>query len=154
MKLEISFQFQIFFFLGGGGILSLRQVCFFEISITFPICNTLYDLLQENKHLNFRHKNQKDRYATKKCFFWNSLRYLSPIQNYMYHCQLKISLDPTLHLGRLRYKLCTGLICDKRYGIRYWGVCTKLVRYLAEVGIANLFLSPLIANSLINFGVR
>jgi hypothetical protein len=32
-----------------GGILLLRQVCFFEISIKFSIFYTLYDLFQEKK---------------------------------------------------------------------------------------------------------
>ncbi len=33
----------------------------------------------------------------KKCLLKNSLRYLLPIQNYMKHCQLQKSMDPTFH---------------------------------------------------------
>jgi hypothetical protein len=102
-KFEKSFLILIFF----GGILSLRQVCFFEISIKFPIFFlTLYDLFQEKKFSPLRrddfkiyqHKNQKkiDTPPNKeKCLFLNSPRYLLPIQNYMKHCQLKKSLDPS-----------------------------------------------------------
>ncbi len=50
-----------------GGILSLRQVCFFEISLKFSIYDTLYDLFQEKKFSPperadfkiYQHKNRK-----------------------------------------------------------------------------------------------
>ncbi len=56
-----------------GVILSLRQVCFFEISSKFSIFfNTLYDLFQEKKISPLRRANfkidqhkKKDRNTTK-----------------------------------------------------------------------------------------
>jgi hypothetical protein len=45
-KLDYSFLILTFW----GGILSQRQVCFFEISIKFSIFYTLYDLFQEKKN--------------------------------------------------------------------------------------------------------
>ncbi len=44
-KFENSFLIITFW----GGILSLRQVCFFKISIKFSIFDALYDLFQEKQ---------------------------------------------------------------------------------------------------------
>ncbi len=62
-NLENSFLILTFF----GGILSPRQVCFFEISFKFRFFDTLYDLFQEKKFSPLRradfkiyqHKNRK-----------------------------------------------------------------------------------------------
>ncbi len=62
---KIRKQFFNFNFL--GGILSLRQVCLFEISIKFSIFDILYDLFKEKKisplrravFQILRHKNPK-----------------------------------------------------------------------------------------------
>jgi hypothetical protein len=82
------------------GILSLRQVCFFEIGIKFsifryPIWPTVFQeknfTSQKRRLLNFstqKRKKIETPQNTEKCLFLNSLRYLLPIQNYMTHCQI------------------------------------------------------------------
>jgi hypothetical protein len=62
---NLEFRFLILTFL--GGILSLRQVCFFKSVLNSPFLDTLYDLFQEKKFSPLRradfkiyqHKNQK-----------------------------------------------------------------------------------------------
>jgi hypothetical protein len=47
-KLENSFLILTFW----GAILSLRQVCFFEISIKFSIFDTVYDIFKKKIHVS------------------------------------------------------------------------------------------------------
>jgi hypothetical protein len=56
---------QFFYFNFFGGILLLRQVCFFEISIKISCFDTLYDLFQEKKFSPLNTKTKKDRNTTK-----------------------------------------------------------------------------------------